>query len=272
MKNFSLFLVLISVIIISPVLAFSNTHTKIRKVVVIVVMEQEAQPIVEKFSLRKIKSAFAAAIPVKAYKGKIDQLRIFLIVNGKDKRYGVDNVATQPATITTLLAIEKFKPDLIINAGTAGGLGANGAQIGDVYVSSKSFKFHDRRIPIPGYAEYGIGSYPAWDASKMAKNLGLKTGIVSTGNSLDMTKMDEKIIKSNNATIKDMEAAAIAWVAQLFDVPVMSLKSVTDLVDSNKPTQEEFLKNLSLATKNLQLKLAEVLKYCSGKSVNELSN
>lgn len=31
--------------------------------------------------------------------------------------------------------------------------------------------------------------------------------------------------------VKEMEAAAIAWVAALFHIPMFSLKSITDIVD-----------------------------------------
>lgn len=55
-------------------------------------------------------------------------------------------------------AKQRLHPDLVINAGTAGGFGAKGAAIGDVFVSSLIHN-HDRRIPIPGYEAYGIGEY-----------------------------------------------------------------------------------------------------------------
>ena len=46
----------------------------------------------------------------------------------------------------------------MINAGTAGGFRAKGAEIGDVFVSS-TIRNHDRRIAIPSYDAYGIGEY-----------------------------------------------------------------------------------------------------------------
>jgi 5'-methylthioadenosine nucleosidase len=45
----------------------------------------------------------------------------------------------------------------------------------------------------------------------------------------------------NNASVKDMEAAAIAYVAELAGVPFFGVKVVTDIVDGDRPTQVFFL-------------------------------
>jgi 5'-methylthioadenosine nucleosidase len=63
------------------------------------------------------------------------------------------------------------------------------------------------------------------------------------------------------ASVKDMEAAAIAWVAELSSTPFFSLKVVTDIVDGERPTHEEFLENLSSAASVLQKKLPEVIDF-----------
>ena len=62
--------------------------------------------------------------------------------------HGVDNVGTVPAALTTYLAIQTLKPDLVISLGTAGGFKAKGGEVGDVYIST-GFANHDRHIPIP---------------------------------------------------------------------------------------------------------------------------
>lgn len=79
-----------------------------------------------------------------------------------------------------------MKPDLIINAGTAGGFKRCGGSIGDAYIGTH-FKHHDRRIPIPSFIPYGIGSHKAFEVKNLIETLGLKTGVVSTANSLDHT-------------------------------------------------------------------------------------
>ena len=57
-------------------------------------------------------------------------------INGTDTAHGVPAVGTVPAALTTYAAIAELSPDLIINAGTAGGFAARGAKVGDIYLSS----------------------------------------------------------------------------------------------------------------------------------------
>lgn len=48
-------------------------------------------------------------------------MNVMVVHNGKDKNHTVDNVGTVPAALASYLAIQAFKPDLVISAGTAGG-------------------------------------------------------------------------------------------------------------------------------------------------------
>lgn len=58
------------------------------------------------------------------------------ITNGKCARYGVDEVGTVPAALNTYIAIKHVNPDLIINAGTAGGFRRKDAAIGRTPLST----------------------------------------------------------------------------------------------------------------------------------------
>lgn len=181
----------------------------------------------------------------------------------------MDNVGTVPASLTTHLGIAQFKPDLLINAGTAGGFKSKGGAIGDVYLSSQASN-HDRRIPIPGFTEYGIGSYTSFPVEHIAKQLGFKTGVVSTSNSLDHTEMDDTMMLKNDTSVKDMEAAAVAWTAELYQVPFVFLKVVTDLVDGGRLSHEEFMENLAEASASLQSALPKMLDHVVGKTLSDL--
>ena len=59
----------------------------------------------------------------------------------------------------------------------------------------------------------------------------MQSGLVSSGNSLDYTSQDLAFMQDQKVAVKEMEAAAIAWVAALFGIPMFSLKSITDIVD-----------------------------------------
>ncbi|XP_021776057.1 5'-methylthioadenosine/S-adenosylhomocysteine nucleosidase 1-like isoform X2 [Chenopodium quinoa] len=196
-------------------------------------------------------------------------LHINIVQPGKDPALGVDSVGTVSASLVTYATIQALKPDLIINAGTAGGFKAKGAAIGDVFLASE-VAFHDRRIPIPVFDLYGVGLRQAFSASNILKELNLKLGRLSTGDSLDMSPQDEASITANDATLKDMEGAAVAYVAELLKVPAIFLKAVTDIVDGDKPTAEEFLQNLAGVTAALDDTIAKMVDFINGKSLLEL--
>lgn len=226
-------------------------------------MQAEANMLIERLNLTEDLS-FAPGLPMRAWTSISDHLNICIAVNGKDHQMGLDLIGTQAATLTTHLAIEYFKPDMIISAGTAGGFARKGAQIGDVYLSYPRIVFHDRRIDIPGWDKQGKGLFESWDTREMANDLNLKTGIVTTGNSLDMPSMDEEYIENLGGEIKEMEAAAVAWVASLHHIPMFCIKAITDLVDSEHPTHEQFNKNLSLAVNHLTESAINVINYIDG--------
>ena len=242
--------------------------------------------------------------------GDIQSHRISLITNGKDPVYGCDNVGTVPAALATYLAVEALHPDLVINCGTAGGFskqgfgmngedeeaeeGEKGAKIADIFLSTK-FVNHDRRIPLPGFTEYGIGSHTPTPVPNLLKHLQqtlnfslqsedtgdngngklvggnrVKSGVVTTGNSLDHVEADDQIMKQCNASVKDMEGAAIAWCCSLLQVPYFAVKVVTDIVDGGQPTADEFMANFAKAQKTLKEVMPLVLDFCIGKTVSEL--
>jgi hypothetical protein len=76
--------------------------------------------------------------------------------------------------------------------------------------------------------------------------------VVSTGNSLDYCQQDWDQMHASEAAVKEMEAAGIAWAAALHGTPLLALKAITDIVDGDRPAQEEFLENLAAAAKALQ--------------------
>jgi len=252
----------------------------IKHVLIPIVMDAEASPFVKHLTLKPVEDFFPSHTPFLAFSGTHRNTKITVITMGKDSIYetGVDNVGTVPASLATFLAVEKIKTmndgnnpvDLILNAGTCGGFKRMGGSINDVYLIS-GVANHDRRIAIPGFTEYGHGKLQAEiDPTQMARELGYKTGICTTSNSLDKTDTCDEIMKSHNASVKDMEAAAIAYVAKMQSVPYMGVKVITDIVDGDKPTQEEFFENLASAAKSLQKAIPKVLDYvCDHKNLDE---
>ncbi|XXG66130.1 hypothetical protein AAC387_Pa05g3671 [Persea americana] len=250
--------------------ALEPSEKPISTIVIIIAMQTEALPLIKKFQLSETHdSLFPKGVPWIRYHGIYKDLHINLVWPGKDLSFGVDSVGTISASLVTYASIQALKPDLIINAGTSGGFKAKGACIGDVFLAS-DVAFHDRRIPIPVFDQYGIGARKIFSTPNILKELNLKEGKLSTGDSLDMSPHDELSIVANNATLKDMEGAAVAYVADLLSVPAILVKAVTDIVDGDKPTAEEFLKNLVAVTAALDVAVTQVVDFVSGKCLSEL--
>ncbi|KAJ6897381.1 hypothetical protein NC651_023292 [Populus alba x Populus x berolinensis] len=206
----------------------------ISSILIVIAMQTEAMPIVNKFQLEEdLDSVFPKGVPWVRYHGVYKDLHINLVWPGKiqlwdmDMGYafylGVDSVGTNSASLVTYAAIQ-----------------VKGASISDVFLAS-DVAFHDRRIPIPVFDLYGVGSRQSFSTPNLLKELNLKAGKLSTGDSLDMSPQEEASIVANDATVKDMEGAAVAYVADLLKVPAIFIKAVTDIVDGDKPTAEEFL-------------------------------
>ena len=224
-------------------------------------MDQEARPLIENLKLAPLGSPHPQS-PMDCYQGELNGVKITVVTNGSCARFGVANVGTTPASLTAYLAITSLKPDIVINAGTAGGFQAKGGVVGDVYIST-TLAHHDRRIPIPGFTEYGVGTHTSVACPKLVEFLGCKTGVVSTGNSLDHTPKDDELMLANDASVKEMEGAAIAWVAEMLSTPFFAIKVITDIVDGDMATEEEFLANLATAAKSLQATVPKVVEFLS---------
>ncbi|MED6204304.1 Mutanase [Stylosanthes scabra] len=210
----------------------------ISNIVIIIAMQSEALPLVDRFHLSEDPhSPFPQGVPWVRYHGSYKDLTINLIWPGKDPALGVDS--------------------------------AKGASVGDIFIISDC-AFHDRRIPIPVFDLYGVGLRKAFETPNLVKELNLQVAKLSTGDSLDMTQQDESSIISNDATVKDMEGAAVAYVAELLKVPAIFVKAVTDIVDGDKPTAEEFLQNLAAVTAALDVAVEKVISFINGKSLSEL--
>lgn len=240
----------------------------IQRIAILMAMNPEAAPVIEQMHFMPLADMPS---PLSAYRTLLSGHEIFLITPGVDARHGVERVGKVAAALMAWDVVRLLKPDLLLNAGTAGGVAEEGAAIGDVYVSRETIRYHDRRIPLGSYQDYGMGSFHCLPITRLATQLRLKQAIISTGDSLDMTEEDWQQIKHNQAVVKDMEAAAIAEVAQLTHTHMLAIKSITDLIDHKEKTADQFMRNFQIATQRLASVLPEVIAGLLGKTPQELA-
>lgn len=250
-----------------------------RRVVIVMAMEAEAAPLRVALEAQPLDPPdWAAALPCRLSHAAATGERpdVVLAVNGTDPIFGVDAVGSTAAALTTHVALSLDRPaadldrpradldrpaaDLVLSVGTAGGWLRCGAQIGDAYIAWPRFACHDRRIPLPGFDVMGESRLAAADLRSHASALGCRLGIVTSGDSFDESPTDRERIIAGGAEVKEMEAAAVAWVGRLHGVPVGALKTITDLVDSPVATEAQFLANLATASETLRTKTLALLK------------
>ena len=227
-------------------------------------MEAEARPVIDRLALHADPAAFDARLPFRAFTGSRGGRPVCLAVSGKDDRHGVDNIGTQPAVLQTYVAIERFRPALVLNAGTAGGFQSQGVAIGEVLAGGREYLYHDRIIPLPGFDRYGLGHFPGADAGPLAQALGIRVGTVASGNALETSARDLELFARHGVMAKEMEAASLAWVCSLLDVPFYALKAVTDWVDHPASTGEQFNANLHLASSQLAERVVQAVDFLLG--------
>jgi 5'-methylthioadenosine nucleosidase len=228
---------------------------------VIMAMEEEAELLIKTFKLKLQKKPFGDYLPMKTFHGELPSGRpVYLVLPGKDRRFKVNLVGTQLAAVTSAFSINKYMPSAVFNFGTCGALKSKAAKIGDVFYCTDQVWFHSRRIPLPGYDEFSRGGYPCAPLPSLKKKLKVKTGVLSTTDSLDFCSVESERFFDLRADIADMEGAAIAWMADIYRIPFYALKSVTDLMDIKQKPGDQFLKNFQLAVGNLTVQASRLLR------------
>ncbi len=227
------------------------------KTVIIVAMEVEAKPIIEQIGMHELSDIFDPRLPMIAYEAD-QNANIILVTNGKCPVNQCDRIGTQAAAVTAWESIRVLNPDLIISAGTAGGFKQHQTEIGDVYLSNE-IKYHNRRAPFPEFEQYLLGNYGIFSTSEIANKLGMKSGLVSSGDSVYAEQDDLKFMTEHGTRCKEMEAAAIAEIAQLANIDMFAIKVITDFVDLEHCPYEQFMKNYRHAIERLKSAVANVL-------------
>ncbi|QUR95394.1 5'-methylthioadenosine/adenosylhomocysteine nucleosidase [Macrococcoides canis] len=199
---------------------------------------------------------------VEVYKGTLFGKEVVLMQSG---------IGKVNAAICTTLLISNFKPDYIINTGSAGGLGS-GLKVGDILVSTEVLH-HDVDATEFGYTEGQVpmmpASYPADDmlvdktTSAINKHeYTAHTGLIVSGDSFIGSAEKKAVIleKFPHAMAVEMEAAAVAQTCYQFSTPFIITRAVSDLANGEAEMSfEQFLKVACVSSSNIVKSLLETL-------------
>jgi len=240
------------------------------KLALLMAMEDEALPIVNSLELQENTGVFSGNLPFRLFQASTSNKHISLVTSGKDQRYNVDNIGSEAAVLMAQEAIRCLNPQLVISAGTAGGFRAQQANIGTSYLSEGNFIFHDRHVPMAGFDKSAMGFYPSANTDYFAKKLNFPQGMISTGSSLKKLPLDIETIAPHNVVAKEMEAAAVAWICMLYKTPMFALKTITNILDEENNSEEEFSKNLQAASRSLNKDVLSLLHLIDNTSLTTI--
>lgn len=175
------------------------------------------------------------------------------------------------ATLATEAMIRAFKPDLVINTGSAGGI-KTGTQVGD-FVFADQVCHHDVDVSPIGF-EYGeLPRLPVYYPVKkkwlkllnqVANELNDRhhTGTIATGESFIYKDSQVKIIKDrfNQVLACEMEAAAVAQVCHMHQTDFLVLRNLSDIAGEDAQTNfNQYIEQAGLKSTELVFALIDAI-------------
>jgi adenosylhomocysteine nucleosidase len=210
------------------------------------------EPEVEMLRALMGKGATEKAGNFEYFSGSLDDRDVALL------RCGIGKVN---AAVGCALMIHRFKPDLVINTGSAGGIDP-ALTFGDVIIAEgllyhdvdvTAFKYKPGQVPgqpqiFPVPADLLSLAENSMDELKREKilpeSLGHVRGLIGSGDvfmhQAERIEAARKLFPGMKAV--EMESAAIAHACSLFNVPAVIIRALSDIAGADSPvTSEEFL-------------------------------
>ncbi|WP_010529530.1 5'-methylthioadenosine/S-adenosylhomocysteine nucleosidase [Lentibacillus jeotgali] len=178
------------------------------------------------------------------------------------------------AALATTILLSHFRPDVVINTGSAGGFNKS-LEVGDIVISTE-VRYHDVDATAFDY-EYGqVPKMPAaYQADGRLMNLAEKAakegtnahyvvkGLIATGDSFmsDSERVAFVMTKFPDLEAAEMEAGAIAQVCYRFETPFVIIRSLSDIAGREAPASfNEFLQTAATHSAALILTMIKELK------------
>lgn len=198
------------------------------------------------------------------YVGQLEGVEIVLLQSG------IGKVA---ATVGTAILLDHYKPDLVINTGSAGGFDSS-LNLGDVVVSTE-VRYHDADVTAFGYEMGQMASQPAaFNADVKLIEIAEKAiaqkegqhsvrGLICTGDTFVSSEEKKSFIRHHFPSViaVEMEAAAIAQTCHQFEVPFVVVRAISDVADKESPMSfDEFLPLAAQSSSEMVINMVKLLK------------
>ncbi|MFN2745138.1 MULTISPECIES: 5'-methylthioadenosine/S-adenosylhomocysteine nucleosidase [Bacillus] len=179
---------------------------------------------------------------------------------GKDVVLLKSGIGKVNAAMSTTILLDRFKPDVVINTGSAGGF-HHSLNVGDIVISTE-VRHHD--VDVTAF-DYEYGQVPNLPAAFQADGALVKTaeeeaaqlghiqvvkGTIATGDSFMSDPERVAFIrgKFEDLYAVEMEAAAVAQVCHQFNTPFVVIRALSDI--AGKESEVSFDKFLDQAAKH----------------------
>jgi adenosylhomocysteine nucleosidase len=189
---------------------------------------------------------------------------------GKDVVLLKSGIGKVNVAVSTTLLLSQFKPEYVINIGSAGGFDPD-LNVGDVVISDQVVH-HDVDVTAFGYVMGQVPNMPATfsadqkliNQAKAALNsvtkVQAKVGLIGTGDSFMSDPARVESVRSifPSLVAVEMEAAAVAQVCFKFGVPFVVVRSLSDI--AGKESSQSFEEYLKVAAENSSLMIQQMLR------------
>lgn len=172
------------------------------------------------------------------------------------------------AAMTTTILIERYKPDVLINTGSAGGLNPS-LNVGDIVISDKVCH-HDVDATAFGYKYGQVPGMPeSYKADERLTDIALNAagelgevqvvkGLIASGDSFISDSEQVKKISKHFPELEavEMEGSAIAQIAYQYGLPFVIIRSLSDIAGKESGiTFEKFIHTAATNSAKLVLSM-----------------
>ena len=178
---------------------------------------------------------------------------------GKDVALCVCGVGKVNAALGAQLLVSKFDANKLLNFGVAGSLNDN-TKLCQVYQIEAATQFDFDLVQLNGTK---IGTLNEYEENYLRLNLlpdGFEKRKLGTADRFNDSKDDYNLLTQElGADIRDMEGGAIVQAAYAAQLPVYSVKAISDVAGSGSTT-EQYLMNRDKALTNLKAALPAIFE------------
>ncbi len=230
------------------------------KIAVIGAMEEEVRILREKLEQKRTETVAGCEFTIGALSGH----EVILLKSG---------IGKVNAAMSTTILLERYRPEKVINTGSAGGF-HHTLNVGDVVISTE-VRHHDVDVTAFNY-EYGQvpglpAAFKADDAlvalaercMKSGDDVQVVKGTIATGDSFmnDPQRVDFVRSKFNDLYAVEMEAAAVAQVCYQYNVPFVIIRALSDIAGKESNISfDQFLDQAALHSTNFIVNMLQELK------------